>query len=329
MTMSSQPNPWMTSPAHTSLVPTTTHALSLAVLAPTGEYDLSRPAVILEAGAGASSYGLIALARSISKFARVFTYDRSGLGLSDPFPDGIESTSLQHVRALRHVLEVAGVEPPFVLCGHSYGGNLMRLFAEEFPGDVMALVLVDAVPVVPEKPVGRLLGMLLGGSDYLAAVGLDGRSKLTPEEQRREKEMDAVGEESGAVFKEIRQIRLGVEEVNQRQGISFVDGTLVCARRALGSKRVCVVSGGLRHDFLKIYEYAVEKGNASEEVREEMRAFLEEWKEERFEQLQKAIGALSSDARFVQLEGDGRTHMLVATVPDEIAEQVKWAMGLE
>ena len=205
----------------------------------------------------------------------------------------------------------------------------MRLFAEEYPADVMAVVLVDAVPVVPEKPVGRLLGMLLGEGKYLAAVGLDGKSKLTLEEQKREKEMDAVGEEGGAVFKEIRQIRAGVEEVNQRQGVSFVDGKLVCTRHSLGVKRVCVVSGGLRHDFEKIYEYAVEKGNASKEVGEEMRAFLEEWKEKRFEQLQKAMVGLSSNARFVQIEGDGRTHMLVATVPDEIAELVKWAMGLE
>jgi len=205
----------------------------------------------------------------------------------------------------------------------------MRLFAEEHPADVMALVLVDAVPVVPEKPVGRLLGMLLGEGEYLAAVGLDGKSRLTLEEQKREKEMDAVGEESGAVFKEIRQIRAGVEEVNQRQGVSFVDGKLVCSRQSLGSKRVCIVSGGLRQDFKNIYGYAVEKRNASEEVREEMRAFLEEWKEERFEQLQKAMVGLSSNARFVQFEGDGRTHMLVATVPDEIAELVKWAVGLE
>jgi pimeloyl-ACP methyl ester carboxylesterase len=326
--MSLQPNPWTTSSAYSSLVPLATHALSLSVLASTGAETPTLPTVILEAGAGDSSYGLIALARSISTFARVFTYDRSGLGLSAPFPNGIESTALQHVRALREALKVAEVEPPFVLCGHSYGGNLMRLFAEEFTMDVMALVLVDTIPVVPEKPVGRLLRMLLGGEEYFAAVDLTGKSKLTLEEQTREKEMNAVGEDGGAVLKEIRQIRVGVESLNQRQGVSFVDGKLVCARNALGSKRVCIVSGGLRHDFRKIYEYAVKKGNASEELREEMKAFLEKWNEERFEQLHKAMIGLSNNARYVQMEGSGRTHMLVQTVPDEIAEQVKWALGL-
>jgi len=269
-------NLWTTSPSYFFLVPLTTHSISLSVLAPVDADASSLPPVILEAGAGAFSYGLVALARSISTFAQVFTHDRSGLGLSAPFPDSVECTSLQHVRILRELLKVAAIESPFVLCGYSYGGNLMRSFAEEFPEDVMALVLTDAVPAVPEKPVGRLLGVLLRKGGYLAAVGLSVMSKLTIEEQIREKELDAVGKESGAVFKEIRQIRAGVEEVSQRQGVRFVDGKLAGARHSLASLRVCVASGGLRDDFRKIYEFAVQQGNASEEAREEMRAFLEE-----------------------------------------------------
>ena len=75
--MSSDPNPWTTSTSYSALVPITTHALSLYVLDPPGALKASLPTVILEAGAGASSHGLIALARSISTFARVFTYDLS------------------------------------------------------------------------------------------------------------------------------------------------------------------------------------------------------------------------------------------------------------
>lgn len=71
------------------------------------------------------------------------------------------------------------------------------------------------------------------------------------------------------------------------------------------------------------------KGNGTEEVREEMRMFLVEWKSERFVQMQEAMLGLSSDSRFVQMEGVGRTHYLVQTMPEEIAKLVRWVSGME
>lgn len=76
----------------------------------------------------------------VSRFARTVTYDRAGVGLEDAPPprDG------RHIAAeLRHALRVAGVPPPYVLVGASFGGLYVRIFAGMYPEDVSGIVLVD------------------------------------------------------------------------------------------------------------------------------------------------------------------------------------------
>jgi pimeloyl-ACP methyl ester carboxylesterase len=49
------------------------------------------------------------------------------------------------VADLRALLAAAGVHPPYVLVGHSFGGLVVRLFVSTVPPDeVVGLVLVDA-----------------------------------------------------------------------------------------------------------------------------------------------------------------------------------------
>jgi pimeloyl-ACP methyl ester carboxylesterase len=45
---------------------------------------------------------------------------------------------------LHLLLEKTGMRPPYVLVGHSYGGLLARVFAEQYPTEVAGMVLVDA-----------------------------------------------------------------------------------------------------------------------------------------------------------------------------------------
>lgn len=50
---------------------------------------------------------------------------------------------------LHELLGRAGVPPPYVLAGHSFGGLVMRVFAARHPREVAGLVLVD--PAHPEE----------------------------------------------------------------------------------------------------------------------------------------------------------------------------------
>ena len=45
---------------------------------------------------------------------------------------------------LQRLLGAAGIQPPYVLVGHSYGGMLARLFASEHSEETAGVVLVDA-----------------------------------------------------------------------------------------------------------------------------------------------------------------------------------------
>jgi pimeloyl-ACP methyl ester carboxylesterase len=77
----------------------------------------------------------------VSKFARACTYDRAGVGESDRA--GSIRTSEDVVRELRTLLEKAGETGPFILVGHSFGGQNVRLFAARFPQETRSMLLVD------------------------------------------------------------------------------------------------------------------------------------------------------------------------------------------
>jgi len=100
------------------------------------------PAVILDAGLGGSSLEWVFVVERLRRLTRVCTYDRAGYGGSDTGP--LPRTSARIVDELHHLLESAGVAPPYVLAGHSFGGYNMQLFARRYPALTAGLVLIDA-----------------------------------------------------------------------------------------------------------------------------------------------------------------------------------------
>jgi pimeloyl-ACP methyl ester carboxylesterase len=86
------------------------------------------------------------VAPGVAAFARAVSYDRAGLGWSEAGP--LPRTAGRAAEELRRLLDAAGVPPPFILVGHSYGGLVMRIFAARYPADTSALLLVD--PAHPE-----------------------------------------------------------------------------------------------------------------------------------------------------------------------------------
>ena len=102
------------------------------------------PTVVMDAGAGAPSISWGLVSSEIAKFTRVCIYDRAGFGWSEPNLKK-PRTSQQSVDELHLLLTQAGIKPPYILVGHSLGGANMRLYASQYPKDVVGLVLVDSV----------------------------------------------------------------------------------------------------------------------------------------------------------------------------------------
>ncbi len=100
------------------------------------------PTVILESGLGDTYASWRKVQPQISKFTRVCSYDRAGIGYSDPSSQ--PRTSKVIAGELHALLQAAGITPPYVLVGHSMGGYNVRLFTSLYRNEVAGMVLVDA-----------------------------------------------------------------------------------------------------------------------------------------------------------------------------------------
>lgn len=100
------------------------------------------PTVIFEAGAGGIGLSWELVRPAIAKATRVVTYDRAGLGWSDPSPKPRRADIM--AEELHTMLKNANIEGPFILAGHSLGGVVARQFAAKYPDEVAGLVMVDS-----------------------------------------------------------------------------------------------------------------------------------------------------------------------------------------
>ncbi|MFI4973516.1 MAG: alpha/beta fold hydrolase [Caulobacterales bacterium] len=112
------------------------------------------PTVILESGgAGGSSTQDWPLLSRVARFTHALSYDRAGLGWSDPTPaprtfDGMADD-------LDALLIAAEESAPFVLVGGSFGGLLVRGYCRRFPAKVAGAVILDAVDEAKYFPTMR------------------------------------------------------------------------------------------------------------------------------------------------------------------------------
>jgi pimeloyl-ACP methyl ester carboxylesterase len=114
------------------------HQMHLQVRGP----DIDGPTVVLDAGMGSFSPNWHWVQVELAPTVKSVAYDRAGLGWSRPSRRQRDAQTI--AMELRDALREAGIEPPYVLAGHSFGGLPVRAFADLYPELTAGLVLVDA-----------------------------------------------------------------------------------------------------------------------------------------------------------------------------------------
>jgi len=142
-------------------------------------------AVIIMPGAGGrfggyGGYNWRKVQPKVAEFTRFCWYDRAGEGWSDPAPAPPTSASITH--DLHELLQRAPVPAPYILVGHSIGGDFARIYAGRFPAEVAGLVLVDSAnpdqnePPIMLAPINRMptfvRQLLCWGSPIASRFGL-------------------------------------------------------------------------------------------------------------------------------------------------------------
>jgi pimeloyl-ACP methyl ester carboxylesterase len=100
------------------------------------------PTVILETGLGTMSADWANIQPEVASTTRICAYDRAGVGWSDP---GLQPRDPQQIaQELHTLLDEANIPGPYVLVGQSFGGLYVRMYAAQYPEDVVGMVLIDA-----------------------------------------------------------------------------------------------------------------------------------------------------------------------------------------
>src|SRR3712207_5081934 len=100
------------------------------------------PTVLLDAGSGGFSAQWVRVQREVSGTTRVCAYDRAGMGWSEMGPAPRDARQISG--ELHTLLSKAGIEGPYVLVGHSFGGMYMQTYAARYPDEVAGVALVDS-----------------------------------------------------------------------------------------------------------------------------------------------------------------------------------------
>jgi pimeloyl-ACP methyl ester carboxylesterase len=104
--------------------------------------EAGAPTAVMDSGLGGTVLDWQLVQPELARSMRVCTYDRAGIGWSAPGTQ--PRTSEQIARELHTLLGNAGIEGPYVLVGHSFGGTNIQVYASQYPDEVAGMVLVDS-----------------------------------------------------------------------------------------------------------------------------------------------------------------------------------------
>ncbi len=100
------------------------------------------PAVVFDSGWEDWAPAWSKVQPEVARFTRACSFDRGGVGFSDPGP--MPRTSVRIAEELRSALHNAKVRGPYILVGSAFGGDNVRTFAALHMREVAGMVMVDA-----------------------------------------------------------------------------------------------------------------------------------------------------------------------------------------
>lgn len=128
--------------------------------------------VIFENGSGDFSFIWSLVQPKIAKLTKTVSYNRAGYACSEQGP--LPRTSRQICYELHMALKNAGIHPPYILVGQSFGGFIVRAFARYYSNEVAGMILVEAVQEDQK---------IFMGGDTLMRIRDFGKNRIAPEVQ--------------------------------------------------------------------------------------------------------------------------------------------------
>jgi pimeloyl-ACP methyl ester carboxylesterase len=115
---------------------------------------VGQPLIVFQSGLGTPMGNWDKILKGVSDFAPLITYDRPGIGESDP--DNELPTIKNVSEKLIIILDQLNLEPPYILVGHSLGGLYVRGFAVYHPEMLAGLVIIDPADFTEDKVTRRV-----------------------------------------------------------------------------------------------------------------------------------------------------------------------------
>jgi len=300
-----------------ALVSIGTHSLFLRAAGPPRQPGV--PVVVVEAGLGDSSVSWTAVARHVSPFARIYTYDRSGLGQSEA--SSLPRLASNSAMELSSLLTAAKIEPPYIVVMHSYGAFVGREFLAAHEEQIAGMVFVDTITEFsrrrrPEK-LFELLRAMFEGVNSSEAKNVAGRHGMTAGE------LAAVEAAENAPASERAKEATSGEFANYMASVESLEARKQFSNAPLGKKPVSVVKGEMIRDMKMLYEAAIKRGNGTAEQRRIVEDWLKTGEDSELK-LQEEQLQLSTTSRLVRAEKSG--HDVQLFEPKVIAGEIKWIL---
>ena len=212
------------------------------------------PTAVLDAGSGGMSADWVWVQREVSDTTRVCAYDRAGMGWSEMGPEPRDAKQISS--ELHTLLTKAGIEGPYVLVGHSFGGLYMQTYAARYPDEVAGVALVESShpgqfsygsvareSYEPQKQIFDVASLLARIGVVRLLYKLGAAPPELPQQQRAQ--IDALSPSTRQVSTYALELRATPQTTTQTRRL-----------RSLGDKPLAVVSAGTQEpEWLKLQDY--------------------------------------------------------------------------